>query len=81
VIQNAGDKKTEYQACEGLSSVQFQQQKYDHSCEYLQKALTAASGDTSEQSAAAQQRIARKLTTVIQIDAQQTPVCIARDII
>ena len=80
---SAGDRKSEYQALEGLSSVVFRQQKYDRTCEYLKKALLAVSADSSVQALAAQLRIVNKLTNVMQIKLdlheqhtqEQMPVC------
>jgi len=67
---NTGDRNTEYQALEGLSSVAYQQQKYDCSCEYLKSALCAASGVSSGQLSCTQQRLVNKITRVIQLQFQ-----------
>jgi len=67
---DAGNRHSEYQAYEGLSSVAFLQQKYDRSCEYLKDALTAASADSSEHSSATRQRIISKLTSVLSLSVQ-----------
>ena len=64
-----GDRKTEYQALEGLSGVVYQQKNYGRCVEYLQKALVAVPADDAD-SAASQQRLFNKLDSVIQLQFQ-----------
>ncbi|XP_048753430.1 tetratricopeptide repeat protein 24-like isoform X2 [Ostrea edulis] len=75
--KDSGDKRTQWQVCEGLGAVAFNQNNVKKAVDYFQKALTlVASSEPSN--AMAQNRIVAKITMALQTQVQKESALVER---
>nr|XP_022339221.1 tetratricopeptide repeat protein 24-like isoform X5 [Crassostrea virginica] len=75
--KDSGDKRTQWQVCEGLGAVSFNQNNIKKAVEYFQKALTLVAS-SEPLNTAAQNRIVAKITLAVQAQVKKESAPVVR---
>ncbi|XP_078338565.1 uncharacterized protein LOC111134473 isoform X3 [Crassostrea virginica] len=75
--KDSGDKRTQWQVCEGLGAVSFNQNNIKKAVEYFQKALTLVAS-SEPLNTAAQNRIVTKITLAVQAQVKKESAAVVR---
>lgn len=78
-INLLGDKRTQWQVCEGLGAVSFNQNNIKKAVEYFQKALTLVAS-SEPLNTAAQNRIVAKITLAVQAQVKKESAAVVRKV-